>query len=918
MEPDRQVLDMSIRLSKSRSIQASVAVGATTAVQIAKCEIISGLLFLFLVNLPVLCAAQTTTTAGTASDLQDLKQSHSILETEALRLLDAVDLGVRDRVVTSETAARKEAQQDPKKYLGTVSQSSVPADIENTRQYLLGRVQEWSRAEAVYLETISAAEISKFLSEATAVAAAYGIDTDKMTKLYELGKKLIREGDFDLPNQLPPDKDESINQYFQDLFTFAHNREEAIAEYRAKNQAYRLNLFKKVTLAYMRALLLAGEPVKECTIDEPTMSAKLEGREVKLLGCPDPVVTELRNYVAAIHKIQSADSDTFLANAERVVAQQQLAADLLSVIPVVGDAVDLYILFANEDLSGRCLSRFEKGMIKVALLIPFVGPKVLDYALKKSPRLRGIVDKIYVFIENAMSYYQWYRGVGIRGVAKTGAANVSERLARQWGDSVPQLNSLAVSLKKAAGVVELDDAARAARILNETIEQAAHGARTISDLRRLAPEVYAEMVRDSSRVMRDNLLAVQPARFTVIKRSNMVYEHVEAIEQLVRREAVKGDKSILIYRAVNGDATDLIKKGFFTKEMNVKGKSADWGAHAGFIPLDQNLSKLANPAKKFGAKEASEVTKFNKKVKDFLDGLPPAERAKYKVNLEVDGLPVMLIKDKKTGKNMTAFFDEKTGRYLDKSRQPINPKSIDISNPKPVEVMAVPHPETGKPIPLTADYDLLAFGFQRPPDVDIPNYNPRTGYISEAQEAWLRKTNKAVQDAGYPKGANVSHHGPEVQFPFSPGALETDPRLLAIDPYFGPLEIPRCDARCMARWCATTKKCPIGVPVCLSPPKRPCLPVDQNRLLKDYFHNRRLDGYNLFPNKVWEWGHYNPMGGWTVNGFLDVPLSKNFVEALRRQSSRIAGVVVDGTRRNLMEGASYLFGCPTEQTAAEH
>ena len=37
---------------------------------------------------------------------------------------------------------------------------------------------------------------------------------------------------------------------------------------------------------------------------------------------------------------------------------------------------------------------------------------------------------------------------------------------------------------------------------------------------------------------------------------------------------------------------------------------------------------------------------------------------------------------------------------------------------------------------------------------------------------------------------------------------------------------------------------------------------DAQRLVKDYFHLKRLQGINLDPNPRWDWGFYNALDGW--------------------------------------------------------
>ncbi|PED43135.1 anthrax toxin-like adenylyl cyclase domain-containing protein [Bacillus cereus] len=71
-----------------------------------------------------------------------------------------------------------------------------------------------------------------------------------------------------------------------------------------------------------------------------------------------------------------------------------------------------------------------------------------------------------------------------------------------------------------------------------------------------------------------------------IKSSGLVPSHVESFKRIA-----KDTQTYLLFRPVNPLATNLIKKGASTKGINVHGKSSDWGPMAGYIPVDQDLSK---------------------------------------------------------------------------------------------------------------------------------------------------------------------------------------------------------------------------------------------------------------------------------------------------------------------------------------
>ena len=66
---------------------------------------------------------------------------------------------------------------------------------------------------------------------------------------------------------------------------------------------------------------------------------------------------------------------------------------------------------------------------------------------------------------------------------------------------------------------------------------------------------------------------------------------------------------IILFRPVEFIAKSLHEeKKYPTKDFNIKGKSASWGAWAGFIPIDQAYSKLASAS-------IEQVQKYNKNVR---------------------------------------------------------------------------------------------------------------------------------------------------------------------------------------------------------------------------------------------------------------------------------------------------------------
>ncbi len=245
------------------------------------------------------------------------QQSNLLERTEAL--LQAVEEGVLTDLKTEEDELRAEAASAESRAMGDAArEASIKARDEAMREQareLSAKIGNWATGGEDLIQSLSADELNQAMAEARGIAKYFGLDVEQLGQLYELGKDTIKRHEFVLPDVLPPDKDESYSRYFSDFFTFAHNREEELSRYRKEQQEYRLTLFKRVTLAYIRALLASTEPVPPCTKTEPTGTITLNEQRLKSFGCPDPVVDKLRAYVQAVQKIASADADRFNAEA---------------------------------------------------------------------------------------------------------------------------------------------------------------------------------------------------------------------------------------------------------------------------------------------------------------------------------------------------------------------------------------------------------------------------------------------------------------------------------------------------------------------------------------------------------------------------------------------------------------------------
>ncbi len=682
-------------------------------------------------------------------------------------------------------------------------------------------------------------------------------------------------------------------------------------EVTAERQAYRVRLYKRITLAYLDALFSAQETIPACCLPpDPKDTIEIHGQKFPKLGCQDPVIDGLVSYGKAIQEIGSAEDELLRADYELLIQKQQLVTDFLSMVPLVGDAMDVHYWLTEEDLAGNCLTRFENGLMPIMMALPFVGPSMVKAALQRSPRAKAAVERMGVWMEELSVRY----------------ADATQAIANRWNKTPAEVDAIKHALKEANPLPhplarELNDVLEniasftddEIRLMNpqrlkdpaqidvkkarETLKADAvieNNMRLASEnkiwIKAMPPELRERALARSKKILEENLDKLQLDRDAVVKASHMVREHLDAIESKV----VKGSEpKVLVFRFVEGDATTLIEKHFSTKNMSVKGKSSNWGPQAGLIPVDQKFSKLGNPKKALDGHEAEKILKFQDEVTKCL-----ASNICHTTKAMRDGNKVMVIPDA-SGKEIPVL-QKPDGTFLDPdTMKPM--ADIDASKATHMEVLADANGN-----PLTADYDFLAFGL--PGQHSSPSFNANTGFITKKQEEVLAAVNDAVKESGY-RGGNISHHGAETFYPGSPGALKVDPVVTAIDPKRGLVTIPRCDLQCMEQWCRTTRACG-GLPICGPDPKPPCVPIDPDRLLKDYFHAARLEGYNLDPNPVWNWGSYNVMGGWTMRGYLEEGIigqisSGRLTQASRELANSARRAIVTG----VSQGAKYLFEC---------
>lgn len=861
-------------------------------------------------------------------------------------------------------------------------------DIEKTRERLKGDIEEWTSL----IEYTEVDELKTGIEDALAVAHADGLDTDKLIRIYNYTKKIVRESTFrtaptsvfdsvknlDLDNvetdarlaelemqwkslqeqiealenstgRLPSEiwaletlkleqlaleaevlqhrlgiRHEDISgpmyivmdgilsslvflngyteegqkrlktsgleghefdsgalrsqaeRYTLKLLTLGFEGERMAKEAAEARQKVRSNFYKRTAVAFIRALVSGKDVIPECGAEgKPVASKNYEGRQIKVLGCPDPVVENLKKYLDAFRKIQDAETDLFLAEGELLVAQQQIIADFMAVVPLVGEALDIYSVYSGENLAGLKLSPVERGLVGVAITIPIIGPHAFGRALK---RYEGLQKKVDVLAEYFMAVARTASDISasLKTMSKDATERFMEASARTLGVHVDELKLMTRFWKETPYV--LDDAARARMKLFKTMRDASEDRLVVNAL--AGSDEFAEIFRraktDSDNLVQRMLLPRRGAKTAV--------SHMPASHRAAFLDVAKKQRQAYAFRPVGKDAGRILGDSFAgTKGLGIKPKSSNWGPHSAFIPVDQNFSKLAHPD--FPVDHAV-IAKFNAKARACFDMRPPcAGKVALEVRIPDEALPVDVVIVAKGGKE-TPVYRTQAGEFIDpESMAPFRAGEIDTSEVRHLEVFA-----DADGNPLTADYDLLAVGSKR--DIQTPTATRGAGYdettarqvphgagdrgtISEEIDEAVELLNREAREmAGYDKG-NLVHHGPETFNPgtegvFTSSEMDEGLALTIIDPDRGEIAIPTCKEDCMREWCRLSgmcdpdKICPKGVTT-------GCIPPDPDRLLKIYFHDARMRGVDFFPHSSWDWGPYNGLGGWTQTSFLKVP-----------------------------------------------
>ena len=223
------------------------------------------------------------------------------------------------------------------------------------------------------------------------------------------------------------------------------------------------------------------------------------------------------------------------------------------------------------------------------------------------------------------------------------------------------------------------------------------------------------------------------------------------------------EEVIIAIRPVEKICRTLIEEGYASKGLKIKGKSANWGPQAGFIPVNQALSKLATaPPEK--------IDKFNRVNQETIFVKHHAEQE----HLHISGTRIKELEGMGMLNNVVDVSPaEGYSRAIAFDSAPKGGESqrFEAHQREDGQWDVFTMGETGREplmvIPVTADFDLL-FVHSHYEDVDLGTHDRKQAFDAELGIVSGRK--KEIIDAlntQFDRGENKNmvHHGADTENP---------------------------------------------------------------------------------------------------------------------------------------------------------
>lgn len=198
----------------------------------------------------------------------------------------------------------------------------------------------------------------------------------------------------------------------------------------------------------------------------------------------------------------------------------------------------------------------------------------------------------------------------------------------------------------------------------------------------------------------------------ILRHSGITKKHFAPLLTFAEKE-----KLVISFRPLEHAATGLIDAGYPTKNIHIKGKSANLGPMAGFIPVEQHLSKIGN--KSDG--NAKIINKLNEDIQQCIrekyakpgDLIISMQRIRelIKMNLISECRPPLTDHSCRETHFTLSVYNQSTERTTSYVARPSGDNLYTIfpaDSEHPVKVLYSPDIKQ----PLTADYDLMMVSYR--------------------------------------------------------------------------------------------------------------------------------------------------------------------------------------------------------------
>ncbi len=222
------------------------------------------------------------------------------------------------------------------------------------------------------------------------------------------------------------------------------------------------------------------------------------------------------------------------------------------------------------------------------------------------------------------------------------------------------------------------------------------------------------------------------------------------------------ENTIVAVRPVELICRTLIEEGYESKGLNIKGKSSNWGPMAGFIPVDQSFSKLADSPEKIAASNAKNhdalhVTKSASQEQLHLSSLRINELKKLGILKEEK--QIAPVEGYKKAESFQARSKGGVTKTFEAHQRSDGQWDIFSGADTAREKLMV--------IPKTADFDLL-FSFSSKESLDLATtdkkraFDSKLGVLSDRTRTVIDSLNTEFNRG---EGKNMVHHGADTENP---------------------------------------------------------------------------------------------------------------------------------------------------------